>query len=86
MDSSSADNLEEGRPKEDRRGSQVRVLHNTRCCIGGVVFHKVTAGTFLWEGGNTVMIPKSEHPLLKELEWLRGYDQAFAANLFMILW
>lgn len=33
---------------------------------------------------NTVMIPKSEHPLLNGSEWLREYDQVFAANLFRL--
>ncbi len=35
-------------PKE-LQGKQVGVLHNTRCCIGGAVFHR---------GGAQEMIPE----------------------------
>lgn len=34
------------------RGSQVRVLHNTRCCIGGAVFHFTSLGQLSREGRN----------------------------------
>ncbi len=81
MNSNPADDLREGRLKKDGRGSQVRILHNTRCCIGGMVFHEVTV-RILMGRRNTVMMPKSEHPLLDGFGWLRGYGQVFAANLF----
>lgn len=35
------------------RGSQVRILHNTRCCIGGAVFRTGHWDTSSWEGRDT---------------------------------
>lgn len=50
---------------------------NARCCIGVVVFHEVTVG-ILWEGEILCLMPKSEHPLLKESGRLREYDRVYA--------
>ena len=53
----------------------MRILHNTRCCIGGAVFHWESLQDILrgFSGHckrslmgrrNSVRIPESEHPLL----------------------
>ena len=51
----------------------MRIPDNARCCIGVVVFHEI-----LWEGEILCLMPKSEHPLLKESGRLREYDQVYA--------
>ena len=35
------------------RGSQVRILHNTRCCIGGAALHFTSLGQKSREGRGT---------------------------------
>ena len=44
----------------------MRILHNTRCCIGGAVFLMPLRNKILWEGGIFALIPKSEYSLSNE--------------------